>query len=82
MTKKINEFSGESETNTFLFDGLDKMPLQKNAHIEFWIGEKQSNRIAVYIRSDGTIDVNADSRMGQQVCILPRASNSFYITFK
>lgn len=81
LEQRISEMSGESETNTYLVEGLSKMPLQKNAHIEFQTGKNNLNKLSVYVRSDGTIDLNADSRLGLDVAILPRAANAFYITF-
>ena len=81
LEQRINEFSGKVETNTYLRDGLSKMPLQKDARIEFQTGENKMNTVSVYIRNDGTIDINANSGLGHTVAILPRASNSFRITF-
>lgn len=81
LTQRLSEFSGESETNTYLVDSFEKTPLTKNAQIEFLIGHNKMNKVTVYIRSDGMIDMNAYSSLGQDLAILPRASNSFYLTF-
>lgn len=82
LSQRINEFSGKAETNTFLKEGLSEMPLQNNADIEFRTGKNNMNKVTVRVRHDGDIDVNTDSRPGQTMFIMPRASNSFYITFK
>ena len=68
-------------TNTHLVEGLDKKPLMNNAQIEFATGHNKMNKVTVYVRSNGMIDVNSDSRLGQELVILPRAANSFYLTF-
>jgi hypothetical protein len=81
LNQRLAEFNGEAETNTHLLDGLDRLPLMNNAIIEFSIGDNKLNRVVVYIRKDGVIDINSDSRLGEQLVILPRASNSFYLTF-
>jgi len=81
LERKVREFFGEGETNTYLCEGLDKHPMTNNAQVEFRTGQRQGNRITVYVRSDGSIDVNADSRIGQDAVILPRAANAFYIKF-
>ncbi len=81
LQRRVSEFLGVSGSNTYLVDGMDKKPLQNNAHIEFMVGENQVNRVAVHVSLDGVIDVNTDSRIGQHACILPRAANSFYISF-
>jgi len=78
---KLSEINGESETNTYISEGLSKRPLHKDAHIEFKIGKNNLNTVSVYVRKDGTIDINTDSRLGQDVAILPRAANAFYLTF-
>lgn len=82
LSQRINEFSGKAETNTFLREGLGEMPLQNNANIEFRTGKNNMNKVSVYVRQDGNIDINAYSHLGQDMFIMPRASNSFYITFK
>jgi hypothetical protein len=81
LEQRIKEFNGDAETNTFLTEGLSKMPLQKNGCIEFQTGRDNQNKVYVYVRRDGMIDINTDSRLGQDVVILPRAANSFYLTF-
>ena len=81
LSEKLSEFNGESETNTYLVENFEKKPLTNNAQIEFSIGHNKMNKVTVYVRSDGMIDVNAYSSLGQDLAILPRSSNSFYLTF-
>jgi hypothetical protein len=81
LEKYISQINGESETNTYITEGLSKRPLQKNATVEFQTGVNNLNKVSVYVRNDGTIDINTDSRLGESMVILPRAANSFYITF-
>lgn len=81
LEEKIKQFSGETETNTFIMDGLDEMPLPKNSCVRFKVGPNNSNSVSVYIRHNGEIDFNSDSRIGQSMVILPRAANQFYINF-
>lgn len=81
LDQKIKEFSGELETNTHIKEGLDKLPIQNNAIVEFKTGINLNNSVSVYVRKDGDIDFNSDSRSGQTMVIMPRAANSFYITF-
>lgn len=81
LEQRLSEFNGESETNTYLIEGLDKKPLMNNAHIEFTTGQNNLNKVCVYVRRDGMIDINSDSRLGHTLVVLPRAANSFYLTF-
>lgn len=81
LNEKLSEFNGESKTNTYLVDGLEKTPLTNNAQIEFTTGQNNMNRVSVYVRQDGKIDLNADSHLGHDLVIMPRAANSFYLTF-
>ena len=81
LEQRLAEFNGESETNTYLVEGLDRKPLMKNAQIEFTTGFNNMNKVNVYIRQNGIIDINSDSRLGQELVILPRACNSFYLYF-
>lgn len=81
LEQRLSEFNGESETNTYLVDGLEKKPLMNNAQIEFTTGKNNNNRVTVYVRSNGAVDINTDSRMGHTMVILPHAANSFYIKF-
>ena len=81
LTKRLKEFEGQSETNTYLQDGLSKKPLPNNAQIEFRTGANKMNKVCVCIRNDGLVDVNTDSRLGERMVVMPCASNSFYITF-
>lgn len=81
LEQRIMQFQGESETNTYIREGLDRMPIQNNAQIEFQTGDGKLNTVSVYVRKDGNIDINSDSRLGHTMAIMPRAANSFYITF-
>lgn len=81
LEQRIMQFSGAAETNTYICNGLSKMPIQNNARIDFYTDDKKLNKASIYVREDGTIDVNTDSRMGKTMVIRPRASNSFYIYF-
>ncbi len=85
LKSKLNQVMGtdtnSTDTNTFLVDGLSKKPLPKNSVIDFNVGDNLQNKISVYIRRDGFIDVNADARDGSTFVILPRAANSFYLKF-
>lgn len=81
LLKKIDELNGDSQTNTFLVEGLNQRPLPKNACVDFKIGENNINTVSVYIRKNGTIDINASSKMAQQLVIIPNAANSFYLKF-
>jgi hypothetical protein len=74
--RRLAEFEGQSETNTFISHGLSKQPLPNNAHIEF---HTANSKVSVYIREEGVIDINTTSN--KTTVILPRASNSFYISF-
>jgi hypothetical protein len=81
LNQRLSEFNGKAETNTYLVEGLNKMPLMNNAQIEFATGKNQLNKVTVYVRSNGLIDINSDSRLGEELVILPRAANSFYLSF-
>lgn len=81
LEQMLSEFNGESETNTHLVEGLSSKPLMNNACIVFKTGKNKLNSVRVYVNREGVIDINSDSRMGQEMVLLPRAANSFYITF-
>lgn len=81
LEQRIKQFEGEAETNTYIREGIDKMPIQNNAQVEFQTGERKQNTVSVYVRKDGNIDFNSDSRSGATMVIMPRAANAFYITF-
>ena len=81
IENKLSQYSGEQETNTYIQEGLSKTPLPINSNVEFRVGRDGANKATVYVRSDGLIDVNTDSRLGHTMLILPRAANSFYIAF-
>jgi hypothetical protein len=81
LQRKLDQVTGVADTNTFLLDGLNKKPLPMNSQVEFRVGDKLQNKVSVYIRRDGFIDVNGDARDGSTFVILPRAANSFYLAF-
>ena len=81
LEQKLLEFNGLIETNTRISEGLDYRPLPNNSCVEFKTGINQNNSVRVYVNRDGVVDVNTDSRMGKTMVIMPRAANSFYITF-
>lgn len=79
LNKRLDEYTGRAETNTFIRNGLDLVQLPNNANISFRAGEKKENKVDVYVNRDGFIDVNTDSPY--TTVIMPRAANSFYIAF-
>jgi hypothetical protein len=81
LEQRVMQIKGEVETNTYMRDGLNKIPIQKNAQIIFYVGEKQQNSVSVYIREDNIIDLNSNSGFGETMVLIPRAANSFYIKF-
>lgn len=81
LSKKLSDFNGETISNTVRRDCLEKFPLPNNSQIEFLTGENKTEKVTVYVRSNGFIDVNTDSRTGKRMVIIPQASNSFYISF-
>ena len=81
LENKLLQFEGKAETNTYIRNGLDRIPILNNANVEFKTGLNQLNTVSVYVRADGIIDVNTDSRIGQEMVIATRAANSFYIKF-
>ena len=81
LEQRLLQFQGKAETNTYVRYGLDRIPILNNATVEFKTGLNQLNTVSVYVRADGIIDVNTDSRIGQEMVIATRAANSFYIKF-
>ncbi len=77
LEQKLSEFAGKAGTNTFLREGMDKMPLPKNGQIEFFTGHGNENKVCVYVHSDGNVYVHSDSRLS----ILLSSSNAFRISF-
>ena len=49
--------------------------IQNREAVEFATGHNKMNKVTIYVRSNGMIDVNSDSRLGQELVILPRAAN-------
>lgn len=81
LEKELSEFNGFSKTNTYISVGIDKKPLPNNSNIQFKLDENQLNNVSVYIRKDGLLDINTDSRCGKTMVIIPRAANAFFIDF-
>jgi len=81
LNKKLEQFNGQGETNTYIVEGMSKRPLPNNSIIGFVVGEEKFNNVSAFVRKDGTLDINANSRGGETLVILPRASNSFYLSF-
>lgn len=81
LQSKLEVYEGKIETNTVIREGLSKSYLPKNTVVEFHTGKNNLNSVSVYVRQDGSIDINTDSRLGETMVILPRAANSFYINF-
>lgn len=81
LFKVLDEINGDTQTNTFLNEGLSERPLPKNSCVDFKIGENNINTVSVYIKKNGTIDINASSKKAQQLVIIPNAANSFYLKF-
>ena len=81
LEQQISELIGESESNTYLVEGLNKKHLINNAKIQFEIGHNNMNKVNVCVHPNGMINVNTDSRLGHTMVIMPRAANAFYISF-
>lgn len=78
LESKISEMLGNSDTNTFIIDGLYEKPLINNAIVKF---KTNKNSATVYVEKNGKIYVNTDSRTGKRMIILPIATNCFNIDF-
>lgn len=81
LESKMAQLNGTEDTNTFICEGMDKSPLPMNASIQFFLGEKQKNKIDVYIRKDGTLDIHGDSPVKQELVVMPRSANSMQLYF-
>jgi hypothetical protein len=81
LNGKLDEYKGDKETNTYIRDGLSRIPIPNNSSVEFQCGKGKQNKVVVYVNRDGFVDVNTDSRIGQTMVVMPRAANSFFITF-
>ena len=81
LEKKLLQFQGKEGTNSFIINGIKRLPLCNNAQVEFIIGFLNKNSISVYPMYDNCIYVNAHSSLGQKMVIIPNTSNSFYIGF-
>ena len=81
LKNKLEQFEGKQETNVFISDGIDKKPLPLNASIDFCLGERNLNRVSVYITRSGQVNIQTDSRSGKEMVLVPQAANSFNIKF-
>lgn len=81
LKSKLDVFEGKVETNTSIRDGLNRSFLPNNTVVDFKTGKNLLNTVSVYVRSNGQIDINTDSRLSEDMVILPRAANSFYVAF-
>lgn len=79
--RRLSEFHGVSESNTYLVDGLSlsSKPLPNNARIKFYTGKDKLNYVEVYVNNQGVVDINCGF-MGEMV-LLPRAAGRFSLTF-
>jgi hypothetical protein len=81
LDKKLSEFNGVSETNTYLKEGIYLKPLTNNARIKFEVGKNKLNAVEVYInRENGVIEVDGGMSENKMV-LVPMAANSFQIIF-
>lgn len=81
LKSKLLQYEGMEQTNTYISEGPSRKPLPNSANVEFCVGVGGLNKARVYVRDNGVIDVNTDSRLGHEMVIRPRAANSFYIDF-
>jgi hypothetical protein len=79
LEKRIAQYDGTEETNTYYVDLLEERPLPKNAPVKF--ASSYHSSVCVYISNDGHINVNGDSISGKTMVIMPRTANAFYIDF-
>ena len=78
LNNKLSYVEGDTETNTFVSEGLENKPLPLDSHVTFKCGR---NSVSVYVRDDNTIDINSNN-IGDTMYIKPRASNAFWVEFK
>jgi len=81
LEKKVSQIYGESETNTYIIDGLEYNPINNNAQVQFRTGHKHLNSVSVRIDKDNDVYISTDSRIGQTMVIIPKASNVFKLKF-
>lgn len=81
LQNRLDQFSGEGKTNTKLVEGLSTKPLPNNSQIEFAVGDNLQNKVCIYVKKDGTIDVHADARDGSRFVFAPRAANAGLFIF-
>lgn len=80
--RRLSEFHGVSESNTYLVDGLSlsSKPLPNNARIKFYTGKDKLNYVEVYVNNQGVVAINCESRRKEMV-LFPHAANCFHLTF-
>lgn len=78
--KKLEEYQSQKETNSYLVDLLDKIPLPNNSIVLFETGENNLNKVEVSNLREN-VQITCDSSIGKRMVIAPIASNSFYIQF-
>ena len=81
LSKRLDEYKGDKETNTYIRDGLSKIPIPNNSCVEFKTGENQEHCVTVYVNRSGFVDINTDSRLGYTTVLMPRAGNSVFVSF-
>ena len=76
LSKRLDEFTGELKTNTYVRNGLTLSPLPNGSVVEFMVND--TNVTSVYIKNDGSVNINTS---GDDMAIKPRSSNCFDIVF-
>lgn len=78
LTTRLNQMTGEEETNTFINEMMDKKPLPKNSSIHFELPEK--GYINVIINNNQLL-ITGQGYKNKTFYIKPRVSNSICIDF-
>ena len=78
LNNNLSYVEGDTETNTFVSEGLEDKPLPLNSHITFKCGR---NSLSVYVRDNNTIYIKGNYT-DDTMYIKPRASNAFWVEFK
>lgn len=75
--QKAYQASGKEETNVFILEGTDVIPLPKDSRIMFKVNsdDRIYEQIEVHIVGEETIEV----RSAKCLKIIPRVSNSIYV---
>ena len=80
MQTMLDQFRGEVDTDTFLIDGMKRIPLPKTCGVEFVFGPEYWNTIRCYIGDNGKSgDKWLDVSGGDCIKIEPRASNVIHV---